>query len=163
MLGADSGARGSPLRVTDQAPSPAPTRTSAAPPSARIVRGVRILIVAMYFPPAGGGGVQRPLRFAQHLVDLGFDVHALAPDDPKWVHRDPTLGFPAGVTVHRARNLGPASRRRGEREFRPRLLLRRALGSLDDLVRLLAADRDVGICGVRDAQEGLVELGLDRP
>jgi glycosyltransferase involved in cell wall biosynthesis len=127
MLGADSGARGSALRVTDQAPSPAPTRTSAAPPSARIVRGVRILIVAMYFPPAGGGGVQRPLRFAQHLVDLGFDVHALAPDDPKWVHRDPTLGFPAGVTVHRARNLGPASRRRGEREFRPRLLLRRAL------------------------------------
>jgi glycosyltransferase involved in cell wall biosynthesis len=91
------------------------------------VRGVRILIVAMYFPPAGGGGVQRPLRFAQHLVDLGFDVHALAPDDPKWVHRDPTLGFPSGVTVHRARNLGPASRRRGEREFRPRLLLRRAL------------------------------------
>jgi glycosyltransferase involved in cell wall biosynthesis len=92
-----------------------------------MVRGLKILIVAMYFPPAGGGGAQRPLKFARHLLDLGFEVHALAPDDPKWVHRDPSLAFPDGVHVHRARNVGPASRRRGENELNPRLLFRRIL------------------------------------
>src|SRR5262249_21184166 len=29
--------------------------------------GVKVLIVTMYFPPSGGGGVQRPLKFATHL------------------------------------------------------------------------------------------------
>ena len=53
----------------------------------------------------------RPLKLAGHLVELGFDVHVLAPDDPKWVHRDPSLGSPPGVTVHRTRNPGPPAAR----------------------------------------------------
>jgi glycosyltransferase involved in cell wall biosynthesis len=68
----------------------------------------------MYWPPAGGPGVQRPLRLARHLVELGFEVHVLAPDDPKWLHRDASLVSPGGVTVHRARNLGPRARRPAE-------------------------------------------------
>jgi glycosyltransferase involved in cell wall biosynthesis len=71
---------------------------------------VRILIVSLYWPPAGGPGVQRPLKTAQHLAALGFEVHVLAPDDPKWVNRDPGRPAPPGVTVHRARNLGPRAR-----------------------------------------------------
>ncbi len=71
---------------------------------------MRILIVSLYWPPAGGPGVQRPLKLAAHLSALGLDVHVLAPDDPKWVHRDTSLEVPAGVTVHRARNLGPRAR-----------------------------------------------------
>ncbi len=71
---------------------------------------MKILIVSLYFPPAGGPGVQRPLKFAQHLSELGFEVHVLAPDDPKWVHRDASLEIPAGVIVHRARNIGPRAR-----------------------------------------------------
>ena len=68
----------------------------------------------MYWPPAGGAGVQRPLRLAQHLVELGFDVHVLAPDDSKWLHRDASLATPPGVAVHRARNIGPRARRPAE-------------------------------------------------
>ena len=68
----------------------------------------------MYWPPAGGAGVQRPLKLAAHLVELGIEVHVLAPDNPKWLHRDPSLASPPGVIVHRARNLGPRSRRPAE-------------------------------------------------
>ncbi len=75
---------------------------------------VRVLIVSLYWPPAGGPGVQRPLKLAAHLSALGVTVHVLAPDDPKWLHRDESLVEPEGVTVHRARNVGPRSRRPGE-------------------------------------------------
>src|SRR5919108_29911 len=41
----------------------------------------------MYFPPAGGGGVQRPLKLAQYLPPLGIETHVLAPDDREWAER----------------------------------------------------------------------------
>ncbi|MCC6224115.1 MAG: glycosyltransferase [Thermoleophilia bacterium] len=75
---------------------------------------MRLLLVSLYWPPAGGAGVQRPLKLAGHLAALGHDVHVLAPDDPKWLHRDPSLATPPGVTVHRARNRGPRARRPAE-------------------------------------------------
>jgi glycosyltransferase involved in cell wall biosynthesis len=71
---------------------------------------VKVLIATMYFPPAGGPGVHRPLKLAGHLADLGFDVHVLAPDDPKWIYRDESLRAPDKVTVHRTKNFGPAAR-----------------------------------------------------
>jgi glycosyltransferase involved in cell wall biosynthesis len=66
--------------------------------------------VTMYFPPAGGGGVQRPLKIATHLPALGIETHVLAPDDPKWLHRDDELRPPTQAFVHRARYLGPKAR-----------------------------------------------------
>src|SRR4029079_1408563 len=63
----------------------------------------------MYFPPAGGGGVQRPLKFATHLPAQGIETHVLAPDDAKWVHSDPELALPTQAWVHRARYIGPRS------------------------------------------------------
>jgi glycosyltransferase involved in cell wall biosynthesis len=75
---------------------------------------VKVLIVTMYFPPAGGGGVQRPLKFATHLPTLGIETHVLAPDDPKWVHRDDELQPPTLAWVHRARYLGPKGRKPAE-------------------------------------------------
>lgn len=76
------------------------------------IRGaVKILLACVYWPPAGGPGVVRPLKLSGHLAELGFEVHVLAPDDPKWVHRDPTLRAPAGVAVHRTRNPGPPAAR----------------------------------------------------
>jgi glycosyltransferase involved in cell wall biosynthesis len=84
-----------------------------AHPSAR-ARGVndlvKVLLVTMYFPPAGGGGVQRPLKLATHLPALGIETHVLAPDDPKWLHRDEELQPPTQAFVHRARYLGPRAR-----------------------------------------------------
>jgi glycosyltransferase involved in cell wall biosynthesis len=71
---------------------------------------VKLLLVTMYFPPAGGGGVQRPLKFATHLPALGIETHVLAPDDPKWVHRDDDLVPPTQAWVHRVRYVGPKGR-----------------------------------------------------
>jgi glycosyltransferase involved in cell wall biosynthesis len=75
---------------------------------------VKVLLVTMYFPPAGGGGVQRPLKFATHLPELGIETHVLAPDDPKWIHRDDELQPPTLAWVHRARYLGPKGRKPAE-------------------------------------------------
>ena len=71
---------------------------------------MKVLLVTMYFPPAGGGGVQRPLKLATHLPALGIETHVLAPDDPKWLHRDEELRPPTQAFVHRARYLGPKAR-----------------------------------------------------
>jgi glycosyltransferase involved in cell wall biosynthesis len=67
---------------------------------------VKVLLVTMFFPPAGGGGVQRPLKLAQYLPALGIETHVLAPDDPKWVHTDNDLRVPTQAWVHRTRYLG---------------------------------------------------------
>src|SRR3954469_22423698 len=72
---------------------------------------MKLLLVTMYFPPAGGGGVQRPLKFATHLPALGIETHVLAPDDPKWLPSDPGLAPPTQAWIHRARYLGPRARR----------------------------------------------------
>ncbi len=70
--------------------------------------------MSFYFPPAGGVGVRRPLKIAAQLPELGIETHVLAPDDPRWLHRDEELEPPAGVRVHRARYLGPRGRRPAE-------------------------------------------------
>src|SRR5215212_4237643 len=75
---------------------------------------MKVLLVTMYFPPAGGGGVQRPLKFATHLPELGVETHVLAPDDPKWIHRDDELMPPTLAWVHRARYIGPKGRKPAE-------------------------------------------------
>jgi glycosyltransferase involved in cell wall biosynthesis len=77
---------------------------------------VRLLLIAFYFPPAGGGGVQRTLKFCRHLPEFGVDVDVLAPSDPKWFAVDEPLlaEIPAATTVHRTRFLGPRSSFRGD-------------------------------------------------
>ena len=75
---------------------------------------MKVLLVSLYFPPAGGGGVQRTLKTATHLPALGIETHVLAPDDPKWIHRDDHLPMPTLAWVHRARFVGPRGRRPAE-------------------------------------------------
>ena len=104
---------------------------------------MKALLVTMYFPPAGGAGVPRMLKLAGHLPDLGIETHVLAPDDPKWVHRDESLAVPAGVTVHRARNLGPRARRPTEEVPAARGARRAALRAQLFLRSLLVPDASV--------------------
>ena len=104
---------------------------------------MKVLLVTMYFPPAGGAGVHRPLKLARHLAELGLEVHVLAPDDPKWVHRDASLRVPDGVTVHRARNLGPPARLRADELFGARPLERVGTRALVTFRRLLVPDASV--------------------
>jgi glycosyltransferase involved in cell wall biosynthesis len=77
---------------------------------------VRLLLIAFYFPPAGGGGVQRTLKFCRDLPEFGVEVDVLAPSDPKWFALDEPLmaAIPAATTVHRTRFLGPRSSFRGD-------------------------------------------------
>ena len=104
---------------------------------------MKVLIVSLYFPPAGGGGVQRPLKLATHLPELGIETHVLAPDDPRWLHRDEELPLPPNATVHRARYLGPSGRKLAEElhgvsGLRRELVRARSLGR-----RLLVPDENV--------------------
>jgi glycosyltransferase involved in cell wall biosynthesis len=104
---------------------------------------MKALIVSLYFPPAGGGGVQRPLKLAAQLPELGIETHVLAPDDPRWLHRDEDLPLPAAATVHRARYFGPSGRKLAEElhglgGLRRELVRARALGR-----RLLVPDENV--------------------
>ena len=37
----------------------------------------KVLFIAHHFPPLGGPGVYRATRFAQHLTEMGYDLHVL--------------------------------------------------------------------------------------
>jgi glycosyltransferase involved in cell wall biosynthesis len=111
---------------------------------------VKVLLVTLYFPPAGGGGVQRPLKLAQYLPALGIETHVLAPDDPKWIHEDADLRQPTQAWVHRARYIGPKGRRPAE-ELHGKQGLERAKEKVDEgVARLVARSADAITC-VSDA------------
>lgn len=72
--------------------------------------GVRnLLLVAYYFPPIGGGGVQRALKMAKYLPEFGWRPHVLAVDPVAHVSLDPSLldQLPPEVVVHRVREWYP--------------------------------------------------------
>ena len=104
---------------------------------------MKVLLISFYFPPAGGAGVQRPLKFAGELARAGVDVHVLAPDDPRWLHRDEGLVVPANVSVHRARYIGPRGRRPAEELHGLRGLRRLARRLALTPRRLLLPDENV--------------------
>ena len=66
----------------------------------------RVLIIAYHFPPIGGAGVQRTVKFARYLHEFGYEpivvTGAGEPADPT-LGRDATLGgdLPPGLAVHR--------------------------------------------------------------
>jgi glycosyltransferase involved in cell wall biosynthesis len=104
---------------------------------------VKVLLVTLYWPPAGGVGVQRPLKFATHLPALGIETHVLAPDDPKWIHRDEELQPPTQAWVHRARYVGPRGRLPAEELHGKGQLERVARTALLTYRRVLVPDENV--------------------
>jgi glycosyltransferase involved in cell wall biosynthesis len=100
----------------------------------------RLLLVTMYFPPAAGGGVQRALKLATHLPELGIETHVLTPDDAKWPQRDESEPLPALAHVHRCRYVGPQVRLRGRELHGSRGLERIATEGRLLLRRLLVPD-----------------------
>jgi glycosyltransferase involved in cell wall biosynthesis len=65
---------------------------------------VKILQIAYYYPPMGGAGVQRGLKFSKYLPLHGIEPVVLAGDDPHYV-QDPSLlaEVPSGLELHRIR------------------------------------------------------------
>lgn len=50
-----------------------------------------VLIIVYYWPPAGGPGVQRWLKFATYLPQHGYDVTIVVPDNPDYPIIDASL------------------------------------------------------------------------
>lgn len=50
-----------------------------------------VLIIAYYWPPAGGPGVQRWLKFATYLPQHDYDVTIVVPENPDYPVIDPSL------------------------------------------------------------------------
>jgi glycosyltransferase involved in cell wall biosynthesis len=67
----------------------------------------RALVLAYFFPPLGGGGVQRVLKFVKYLPEFGIRPTVITTRSRAYAVKDPTLAadIPAGVTVDRAPEL----------------------------------------------------------
>ena len=59
------------------------------PPSG--VRGLKVLIITYYWPPAGGPGVQRWLKFVKYLPDFGIQPIVYIPENPTYPIVDEAL------------------------------------------------------------------------
>ncbi len=71
----------------------------------------KVLIVAYYFPPSGGPGVQRVLKFAKFLPEFGWEPSILTVKDGDYPARDPSLlkEIPESLPVTRTPILEPYS------------------------------------------------------
>lgn len=51
----------------------------------------KLLIVAYYWPPSGGSGVQRWLKFVKYLPSFGWTPYVFTPENPSVEGRDESL------------------------------------------------------------------------
>ncbi len=63
----------------------------------------RVLVIAFYFPPQGGAGVQRTLKFVKYLPEFGWQPIVLTVTGSDSTLRDESLAreVPSTVSVHR--------------------------------------------------------------
>jgi hypothetical protein len=61
----------------------------------------RVLIITYYWPPSGGSGVQRWLKFVKYLVKAGWEPIVFTPENPSFTIQDKSLqkDVPASVEV----------------------------------------------------------------
>lgn len=51
----------------------------------------KVLIISYYWPPSGGAGVQRWLKFAKYLPEFGWEPHVYTPSNPEAPAYDDSL------------------------------------------------------------------------
>lgn len=51
----------------------------------------KVLIITYYWPPSGGAGVQRWLKFAKYLPEFGWEPHIYTPSNPEAPAKDNSL------------------------------------------------------------------------
>lgn len=71
----------------------------------------RVLVLAYFFPPLGGAGVQRTLKFIRYLEPLGWDATVVTTRSRHYPARDPSLleDVPTSTRIIRTRALPLAS------------------------------------------------------
>lgn len=81
-----------------------------SPPIGPVAERRRLLLVAYNFPPVGGAGVQRPVKWTKYLGRFGWDVTVLTTLNPSVPVRDESLlaDIPESVTIARARTYEPS-------------------------------------------------------
>lgn len=69
----------------------------------------KVLIITYYFPPSGGPGVQRVLKFVKYLPDFGWQPVVLTVQDGDFPARDESLlaEIPPHATVYRTKIFEP--------------------------------------------------------
>lgn len=69
----------------------------------------KVVIIAYYWPPAGGPGVQRWLKFVKYLPDYGIEPIVFVPENPSYPIIDAQLldEVPQGVTVLKQKIVEP--------------------------------------------------------
>ncbi len=60
-----------------------------------------VLVITYYWPPAGGPGVQRWLKFVKYLRDFGIEPLVYIPENPTYPMLDASLAedIPEGITI----------------------------------------------------------------
>ncbi|MEX2601048.1 MAG: glycosyltransferase family 4 protein [Balneolaceae bacterium] len=71
----------------------------------------RVLIISYYWPPSGGAGVQRYLKFSKYLPGFDVEPFVLTVQNPTYPIRDATLAgeIPEDVQVFRSKTIEPFS------------------------------------------------------
>src|SRR5687768_9770887 len=61
----------------------------------------KVLIITYYWPPSGGSGVQRWLKFVKYLRDYGWEPIVYTPSNPESPVNDDSLAkdIPSGITI----------------------------------------------------------------
>jgi glycosyltransferase involved in cell wall biosynthesis len=71
----------------------------------------KLLVITYYWPPSGGAGVQRWLKFVKYLAQMGWEIHVITVDDAvaTYPHRDSSLPttIEGNVTVYRTSTSEP--------------------------------------------------------
>ena len=64
-------------------------------------RKKKVLIITYYWPPAGGVGVLRCLKFTKYLPDFGWEPVIYAPENAQYPYLDTTneKDIPYGITI----------------------------------------------------------------
>jgi glycosyltransferase involved in cell wall biosynthesis len=85
----------------------------ALPPRLRPVEPVRrrtVMHLAYYFPPIGGAGAQRSLKFVRYLPDFGYDAEVITGPgelEGRWTPTDTSLAEEVPPNTHVRRVPGP--------------------------------------------------------
>ena len=61
----------------------------------------KFLLITYYWPPAGGAGVQRWVKFCKYIQEFGWEPVVYTPENPEYPVIDPSLinDLPEGLEV----------------------------------------------------------------